>query len=279
MFWDILTDTSADSVRLLPFLFAAFCMMEALEKYSESFGGRILGKIKGVGPILGALLGCIPQCGFSVLAANLFAGGMISAGTLLAVFLSTSDEAILILMGNPDRAGEIGKLIAVKVLIALTAGYVLDIFFRKSFSEKKEIHEVCRRSGCGCEEEGVLKPAWRHTVKLFAYLFVFTLSLNLLLELVGIERVESLLLGGSAAQVFLTAAVGFIPNCAASVLLAELYLKGVISFAAVTAGLCTSAGVGLVVLMRLNQNKKENVKILAALYITAAAAGLALSGL
>lgn len=212
-----------------------------------------------------------------MLAANLFSGGMISAGTLLAVFLSTSDEAILMIMGQPESAGVVGKLLFVKVVIAVLAGYLIDFCFPKLFSEKKEIHDLCEKESCGCgHSHGVILPAWNHTLKLFIYIFLFSACLNLVLEVAGIGKVESLFWSGSVFQPILTALIGFVPNCAASVLLTELYIKGVISFAAAVAGLCTSAGVGLVVLWRVNRNRKENIKMMGVLYGVAVVAGIIL---
>lgn len=277
LFIDVLMDTAIDSVRMLPFLFAAFCLLEAMERHAGNFSQRVLTGIRGAGPLLGAVLGCVPQCGFSVLAANLFSGGMISAGTLLAVFLSTSDEAILMIMGQPESAGVIGKLLLVKVVIAVIAGYLIDFCFPKLFSEKKEIHDLCEKESCGCgHSHGVILPAWNHTLKLFIYIFLFSACLNLVLEVAGIGKVESLFWSGSVFQPILTALIGFVPNCAASVLLTELYIKGVISFAAAVAGLCTSAGVGLVVLWRVNRNRKENLKMMGVLYGVAVVAGIIL---
>lgn len=203
--------------------------------------------------------------------------GMISAGTLLAVFLSTSDEAILMIMGQPESAGVVGKLLFVKVVIAVLAGYLIDFCFPKLFSEKKEIHDLCEKESCGCgHSHGVILPAWNHTLKLFIYIFLFSACLNLVLEVAGIGKVESLFWSGSVFQPILTALIGFVPNCAASVLLTELYIKGVISFAAAVAGLCTSAGVGLVVLWRVNRNRKENIKMMGVLYGVAVVAGIIL---
>lgn len=274
---DVLMDAAMDSVRMLPFLFAAFCLLEAMEKHAGNFSQRVLTGIRGAGPVLGAVLGCVPQCGFSVLAANLFSGGMISAGTLLAVFLSTSDEAILMILGQPESAGVVGRLLLTKVLIAVAAGYLVDLCFPKLFAGKKEIHDLCEKDSCGCgHSHGVLLPAWNHTIRLFVYILAFSACLNLILEVAGIGKVESLFWSGSMFQPVLTALIGFIPNCAASVLLTELYMKGVISFAAAVAGLCTSAGVGLVVLWRVNRDQKENLKLMGVLYAVAVVSGIML---
>ena len=181
------------------------------------------------------------------------------------------------IMGQPESAGVVGKLLLVKVVIAVIAGYLIDFCFPKLFSEKKEIHDLCEKESCGCgHSHGVILPAWNHTLKLFIYIFLFSACLNLVLEVAGIGKVESLFWSGSVFQPILTALIGFVPNCAASVLLTELYIKGVISFAAAVAGLCTSAGVGLVVLWRVNRNRKENLKMMGVLYGVAVVAGIIL---
>lgn len=276
IFLDVLFDTILDSVRMLPFLFAAFLLLEALEHYSTAFVNKTLGRLNKAGPIAGALFGCIPQCGFSVLAANLYSGGVISLGTLLAVFLSTSDEAVIILFGQPDKGTMIWRLLAVKLIIALTAGYIADLFIAGRITSPKHIHDLC--GYCGCRNHhGILKPALNHTLKLFGYIFVFSGVLNLLTALTGIDTVSTFLLNGSVFQPFLTAVIGFIPNCAASVLLTELYLNGALSFAAVISGLCTNAGMGLILLFKVNKNYKENLSIAGLLYLTAVAAGMILS--
>lgn len=276
IFSDVLFDTILDSVRMLPFLFAAFLLLEALEHYSTAFVNQTLGRLNKAGPIAGALFGCVPQCGFSVLAANLYSGGVISLGTLLAVFLSTSDEAVIILLGQPDKGAMIWRLLAVKFLIALTAGYIADLFIAGRITSTKHIHDLCGHCGCH-NHRGILKPALNHTLKLFGYIFVFSGVLNLLTALAGIDTVSTFLLNGSVFQPFLTAVIGFIPNCAASVLLTELYLNGALSFAAVISGLCTNAGMGLILLFKVNKNYKENLSIAGLLYLTAVAAGMILS--
>ena len=271
IFSDLLLETVLDSIRMLPFLFAAFLLMEALEHYSTAWINKTLTTLKKTGPIAGALLGCIPQCGFSVMAANLYSGGVISTGTLLAVFLSTSDEAVIILMGHPGSAGAIWRLLAVKFLIALAAGFLTDLILAGKFPDTKHIEDLCHH--------GILKPAINHTFRLFGYLFLFSGILNLLITLAGMDAISTFLLNGSFLQPFLTAVIGFIPNCAASVLLTELYLNNAISFAAVISGLCTNAGMGLIVLFRVNRNRRENLSVAGLLYLTAAAAGLILSGI
>lgn len=276
IFSEVLFDTILDSVRMLPFLFAAFLLLEALEHYSTAFVNKTLNRLNKAGPIAGALFGCVPQCGFSVMAANLYSGGVVSLGTLLAVFLSTSDEAVIILMGHPGNGAAIWQLLAVKFVIAFIAGYAADFLFAGKLTSPKHIEDLCGHCGCH-DHRGILKPALNHTLKLFGYIFVFSGVLNLLIELTGIDAISTFLLNGSILQPFLTAVIGFIPNCAASVLLTELYLNGALSFAAVISGLCTNAGMGLIVLFKVNKNRRENLAITGLLYLIAAAAGMLLS--
>lgn len=278
LFIHILEHTLEDTFSMLPFLFAAFLVLESLEYHSKNFIGKALAKTSKAGPIVGALLGCIPQCGFSVIAANLYSGGIITLGTLLAVFLSTSDEAILILLAHPEQTSVILPLLLAKIGIAIIAGYACNAIFRNRISGEKHIETLCEHSHCGCHDhQGILRPALSHTVQLFVYIFVFTAVLNLVIESFGLETVAALLLEGSLLQPLLAALIGFIPNCAASVILTELYLSQTLSFASVVAGLCTNAGVGLIVLFRVNKNTRENLKIVGLLYLIAAIAGLLLS--
>ncbi len=267
-------DAGADTLRMLPFLFVAFLVIEALEHYSTEYTRKLLVKVGKAGPVVGALAGCIPQCGFSVLAANLYAGGIISPGTLLAVFLSTSDEAVLIILGNPGASGQVAVLMGAKIVIGITAGYVTDLFFGKYIFSPKEQGNLCEHCGCHEHHAGILKPALRHTAKITCYLFVFTLILSFCIEAAGIEKISEYLLRDTWFQPVITALAGLIPNCAASVMLTELYLCGAISFASVLAGLCSAAGVGIVVLCKVNRDKRENLKILGLLYCISVVAGI-----
>ncbi len=276
---DMILDTVLDCLKMLPFLFAAFLLIEALEHYSGNFVSKIFGGIGRKGPIVGALAGCVPQCGFSVMAANLYAGGIISLGTLMAVFLATSDEAVLIILSNPDRISEVGVLLAVKILTAVIAGYFTDLFLKNRVETLKNCEEICEHCGCHEEEAGILLTAWRHTRKIFLYLLVFTGALNFCIQFLGIERLSAMLLSDTVFQPVAAAVIGFIPNCAASVILIQLYLSKAISFASVIAGLCTGTGVGLIVLCRVNCHKKENAKIAGLLFIFAVTVGIVLESM
>lgn len=275
MISDALLDAFSDTLRILPFLFAAFLLLEAIEHYASQYSNRLLSKVGKTGPLVGAILGCIPQCGFSAAAANLYSGGLISPGTLLAVFLSTSDEAVLILFAHPGNEKTIALLLFSKVLIGVLAGFVIDFLFRNK-KEEKQIEDMCKT--CGCHEgNGIFRPALKHTARLTAWLFVFTLGLNLLLAFAGMERLSGFLGKDTLFQPFFAALLGMIPNCAASVLITELYLAGGLSFGSAIAGLSAGAGVGVAVLFRENRPMKENFKILLLLYIIAVVAGCALS--
>ena len=276
MLVDAVMDTTFDCLKMLPFV--AFILIEALEHYSSDFTAKALAKVGKAGPVVGAVAGCVPQCGFSVMAANLYAGGIISVGTLLSVFIATSDEAVLIIMSNPERIREVGVLLVAKVIIAVTAGYIIDIFFRNQIATVKESGNLCKDCGCDEEDAGIWKPAWHHTIRIFIYLFIFTGILNLCIEIFGIEQLSKFLLGNTIFQPVIAAIIGLIPNCAASVILTQLYLNGAISFASVIAGLCTGAGVGLVVLFKMNRNRRENLKIVGVLFLVAVAAGMIIAG-
>lgn len=270
---DILTDAIIDSLKTLPFLFGAYLLIEFLEHKASDRMTRLLARLGPLGPVGGAALGCVPQCGFSVAAANFYAGRLITPGTLLAVFLATSDEALPILLSRPGAVGSLGMLLGVKLAAGAVVGILADIVYSRFLKQKlgEPFHELCE--DCGCEEKGVLQSALGHTVKIFVFLLVVNVALNGAIELVGEENISRVLLAGSLWQPLLAALIGFIPNCAASVILTELYLGGSLSFGAAVAGLCTGAGLGLLVLFRVNKDWKENLCIAGVLYVAAVAVG------
>ena len=275
--WEICKDVLIDGARMIPFLLFAFLLIELVEKYTGEKRDRILMKGNKAGPIIGTLFGCIPQCGFSVVAANLYAERLVSVGTLLAVFMSTSDEAIIVMLGYPKSGGKILTILGLKVVIAIVVGYLVDLFCkRKRFSVKQE--SVWEERGCSCcgGHDGILKAVVSHSLKTLLYIMLFSMVLNVVIEGIGIERIQEILMNDSPFQIILSASVGLIPNCASSILITELYMKGVLALPAVMAGLLASGGMGLIVLWKNNRDKKENLKITAMLYIGSIVIGVIL---
>ncbi|NOU35842.1 MAG: arsenic efflux protein [Kiritimatiellaceae bacterium] len=275
-----------DSAGMIPFLLFIYFVVEWFER---KFGGSIEHRLKKsakAGPALGALFGCVPQCGFSVVAASFYSRRLITTGTLLAVILSTSDEAIPVMLAQPGRCGIVITLLITKLIIGITAGFLIDFFMRRRKSveaasaiQANEHHEL----GC-CNHQLSGKPnPWQllkhpliHTAKIFLFIFAVTLGINGLIALVGEENLGRVLLRHSLFQPFLAALVGLIPNCAASVAIAEMFLKGGISFGSAVAGLCCSGGLGLLVLVRENRDFKDTLRVIALLVFISTVAGLAI---
>lgn len=263
-----LLHTIEDSVKLLPFLFLTYLFMELLE---HTTGGKVQNKIKNagkVGPLWGGLLGILPQCGFSAAASSLYAGRVITVGTLLAVFLSTSDEMLPIFISAAVAPATIFKILAAKVCIAIVSGFLAELVYVNVFKKKEkdmDIHVVCEEEHCSCEA-GVLKSALKHTLKIFVYILLITFILTFVIELIGEDQLAVVFQNIPVVGEMIAALVGLIPNCASSVVITELYLSGIIGAGAMMSGLLVNAGVGLLVLFRLNRNWKQNAGIMAALY-------------
>ena len=277
-FLDILTDALVDSLKMLPFLFGAYLLMEWLEHRSGEGMEALLAKARRLGPFTGALLGCVPQCGFSVAAANLYAGRVITMGTLVAVFLSTSDEAVPLLLGDPRQAGALLPLLGLKVVIGAVAGVVIDWGtgrLAKNNPPKEEgIHNLCGH--CHCEEGNIFAAALRHTGSIFLFILLVNLGLGGGVALLGEERLAAVLLSDSLLQPVAAALLGLVPNCAASVLLTRLYLAGAVSFGAMAGGLLSASGMGVLVLFRQNPRPRENLAVLGMVWGIGAAVGLIL---
>lgn len=279
---DFIVDAVLDSLKVLPFLFLVYLLINYLEQNkNNTHYGDLIGK-KGVGPIIGSLIGCMPQCGFSVVGANLYSKRLISLGTLIAIFISTSDEAVPILFANPGMLREVGLVLAIKVILAIIIGVTMDVLITrkghkeetKSASMKNALsHAQCSYTCCHTNG-GIWKSTLVHTFKVFMYILVINLILNGIIEAIGEESLGQILLANSVWQPALAALVGLIPNCAASIVLTEMYIAGSLSFGGLIAGLSTGAGIGLVVLFKANKSLKENLKIVGLLYILGTAAGM-----
>ena len=271
-------DTIKDTLTLVPFLFLTYAAMEWLERRTEEQSVDLLARIGKLGHVAGAGIGLIPQCGFSAAAASLYSGGVITAGTLIAVFLSTSDEMLPIFLSSSVGAGTIGKILAAKFVIALVSGIAVDLIARLVHhrSEEKHIHDLCEREHCGCEDEegGILHSALVHTLKITGFIFAISLVLSLLMAFIGEDALASLLAGAPIAGTIATAVIGLIPNCAASVVIAEMYLEGLLTCGQLMSGLLVGAGVGLLVLVRTNNKTKENAKVIGTLLALGIAWGI-----
>lgn len=263
-----LEHTIADTLGLLPFLFVTYLAMELMEHYA---GGKFQKAIQNSGkwgPFLGAVLGIMPQCGFSAAAASFFSARIVGVGTIIAVFLSTSDEMLPILLSASVPMGTIVKILLTKVSIACISGYLASFVYQKFLMRKDgsmDIHVVCEEEGCGCEE-GVLQSAVKHTIMIFFYIFAIAFILNVVIEGVGEDALAQVCSNVPVAGQMVASLVGLIPNCASSVVITQLYVKGVISAGMMMSGLLVNAGIGSLVLIRLNHNLKENVGIMTAVY-------------
>ena len=263
-----LMHTIEDSVKLIPFLFLTYLLMEELEHRT---GGKARSRIKNagkVGPLWGGLLGVVPQCGFSAAASSLYAGRVITVGTLIAIFLSTSDEMLPIFISEAVPVATIVKILAAKVVIAVISGFAVEFIYVSLFRKKEkdmDIHVVCEEEHCSCED-GILKSACKHTLKIFFYIFVITFVLTFVIEVIGEDHLAIVFQNVPVVGEMIAALVGLIPNCASSVVITELYLSGIITAGAMMSGLLVNAGVGLLILFRLNRDWKQNAGIVAALF-------------
>lgn len=265
---EILHHTVLDSIKLLPFLFLTYLLMESLEHHTGEKARNRIRTAGKFGPVWGGLLGVMPQCGFSTAASSLYAGRVITVGTLMAVYLSTSDEMLPILISEAVPAMTIIKILTVKVVIAVISGLVVEaLYVRLLGRQEKEmdIHTVCEEEHCHCED-GIVVSALKHTLKIFFYIFVLTFLLNVLIHGIGEETLAHVFSSMPVVGELIAALVGLIPNCASSVVITELYLEGIIGSGAMMSGLLVNAGVGVLVLFRLNRDVKQNAGIVAALY-------------
>lgn len=265
---DILFDTVLDSIKILPFLFFTYLLMEFLEHNTGNKARERIRHAGQFGPLWGGLLGIVPQCGFSTAASSLYAGRVITVGTLLAVFLSTSDEMLPIMISEAVPMPVMAKILAAKAVIAIISGMAVEFFYVKLLKRREEemdIHVVCEEEHCRCED-GILKSAVKHTVKILFYILLISLVLNLMIGIIGNDTLESLFVGVPVVGELVAALVGLVPNCASSVVITQLYLDGIIGAGEMMSGLLVNAGVGILVLLRLNRDRKQNAGIIAALY-------------
>lgn len=271
---DVISDTLLDSIRLIPFLFLTYAAMEYLELKTGEKTGKLIKKAGRMGPLIGGVAGAVPQCGFSAAASNLYAGRVITMGTLIAIYLSTSDEMLPILISEKVGIGVILKILVMKMVIGIAAGFAVDwcIGIREKQGQE-HIHEICDHDQCHCER-GILRSALSHTAKITLFILIITFVLNLVLYFVGEDALGNLFLNRPVIGQAAAGLIGLIPNCASSVVITQLYLEGVMNTGAMMSGLLVGAGVGILVLCRVNHHKKENMKIIGLLYLIGVFAGI-----
>lgn len=270
---EVILDTIIDSLKLIPFLLVAFLIIELLEHKLNNKTKHIIIKSKKVGPIIGSLLGVIPQCGFSVMATNLYITRIITLGTLISIYLSTSDEMLIIMISEKVEISLILKILLIKIFFGIIYGLIIDKIINKNKKDKETNYELCDEEHCDCNHS-ILLSAIKHTLHITLFIFIITLIINTIFTLLGDNYLSKILLNNSILSPFITSLIGLIPNCAASVILTELYLNSTISLGALIGGLLTSSGSSLLVLIKNNKNKKENLSIILLLYALGVLSGI-----
>lgn len=271
---DVILDTTIDALKILPFLFLAYVAMEYMEHKMSQKTKDLIQKSGKVGPLYGGLLGILPQCGFSAAASNLYVGRIITLGTLIAVYLSTSDEMLPILISEQVPIWTIIKILLLKAFIGIVAGFIIDFVLRKKEKQKENITHLCEHEHCHCNEKNIFISSLKHSINIFIFIYITSFLLNLIFHYVGEEALAGFILNKPIIGEILAGIVGLIPNCAASVVITELYINGIISLGAMMAGLLVGAGVGLLILFKINEDIKENLKITLLLYLIGVISGI-----
>lgn len=265
-FLHILKHTLSDILGLIPFLLIAFILIEYIEHKLSDKSKKVISKSGKFGPVIGGILGLIPQCGFSVIATNLYITRIVSLGTLIAIYLSTSDEMLPILISEKAPISTIILILGIKLFIGIVSGIIIDLIFKKE-KNNQEIYDICEHEHCGCNHEhNLLVSSIIHTIKTLIFIFIATFIINIAFEYGEEQLFSKILLKGSYLAPFITSLIGLIPNCGASVVLTELYLNNALSLGGVIAGLLTNSGVAILVLFKSNKNIKDNLKVLGLTY-------------
>lgn len=266
---DVIKETLLDGLKLLPFLFITFIVIELIEHKVNN--KKIISKAGTFGPFFGSILGIIPQCGFSVSATNLYATRIISLGTLISIYLSTSDEMLPILISEKVDINIILKIILLKFLIGMLCGFIIDLIFRKK--DNNTINHLCEKEHCHCEQS-LFMSSLKHALNIFIFIIIISFIINVSFEYIGDDFISKLFMKNSLLSPFICSLFGLIPNCVSSVALTEFYLNNTINFGSLMAGLLTGSGVALMVLFKTNSNLKENIKIISIIYFIGAISGI-----
>lgn len=277
---EVLLEALLDSVKVLPFLLIAYIIIEIVERYASAKMQKALSGKSA--PLFGSLFGLVPQCGFSVVATDMFSKRMITMGTLIAVYIATSDEAIPLMLANPESAKMLLPLLIIKFVFAVVVGYMLDLILRNKILNKEDITEKLEDSHTGCCNHEIEKRFdWKdlilhpvlHSLKIFVYILIFNIIFGLLIMWVTEEALIGFLQSSSIFAPFVAGLIGLIPNCASSVILTELFIMNGIGFGALVTGLCVNAGLAMVFLFKYNKNQKQNIFIVSLLYTLSVALG------
>lgn len=261
-----LIHTIEDTITIIPFLWLTYFIMEYLEHKTGDNAKNFVKRSGKYGPFIGSIAGVFPQCGFSTAASNLYAGRVITLGTLISIYLSTSDEMLPILISERCAPILIFKILGAKVIIGMIAGFIIDFVFRKRVNTSDKIEHLCEHDHCDCKHTNILLSATKHTLIILAFIVIITFALNFAIELIGEDVLTSVLLNKPVLGELVAAIVGLIPNCAGSVVITQLYLEGVLGTGAMMAGLLSSSGVGILILFKVNSSLRENLCILGLVY-------------
>ncbi len=275
--WENLLDVFIYAIKhaalILPFIFISYLLIEYItHKHNEKINNSIKNN-KKYGPLIGSALGIVPQCGFSTTVATLYSKRIVTIGTLFAVLISTSDEAMLLFFSRPDKLHYLIILLVVKFIIACIFGYLIDKFIPNFVSSSNNEEDYIDES-CKCCKHNIFKSAIKHTLFIFIFLFIFTFLFKGLIVLIGEDNLEKFLLIGNIFQPVLASIVGLIPNCASSMIVTNLFLEGSMSFSSMLAGLICNAGIGVIIVFKNNKKLKENIKIIVMLFIIAVSVGM-----
>lgn len=267
---EIILDTLIDSLKLIPFLLVAFLLLEYIEHRMNKKTEKMIQKSGKFGPFIGGILGIFPQCGFSVMATNLYGARIITIGTLISIYLTTSDEMLPILISKNVEISVILKIILVKLLVGITVGFICDLILKKS---KNDIESFCNEEHCDCNHS-IFKSSLKHTINILLFILVFSFILNTLIYYIGEDKLSSLFTQNIFLGPIISSLIGLIPNCASSVIITELYLDSIISAGSMLSGLLTGSGIALLILFKINDNLKENIKILSIIYLVGVVTGI-----
>lgn len=269
---DCILDGIIDVIKVLPYLFITFTILEVIEHKLDN--EKILSKNNKYGPVIGALLGSLPQCGFSAMASSLYSNRVITIGTLIAIFLSTSDEMLPIMISENTNILSLLKIIGLKVIIGIGTGLVIDIIYKRDNNKENNIENLCSKDNCKCDKDGLFLSSLKHTLKIGIFILIANILINIIIYYIGENRLSNLLLNKNIFTYFIASLIGLIPNCASSVIITKLYLSNLISVGTLFSGLLTGSGIGILLLFKYNKSLKENISILSIIYFIGVIIGI-----